>query len=911
MIFKANDIVPTEIDVETKIADENFVTRSLKILNVSALNDDVKSVVASITSNTAAAFLKQNKFKSSIEFCDLTLKFEPSNIKALYRKSTSLLKLDRLEEATQLCKVLLRQDGNNKEAQKLMMTLKIAVEKKNSINEQAMSMVTGIEKDIDANVSLDEASFEKHENHLKQLLGSLIDDEILANALCARDLCKKLWKIKTKFPFSVRLLRKLVDYSRCKPFIFQVFKFQEVDELLKAEGENQYSGSELGALLQTYVYLQLENSLPHSSSKEQRQARVLEVCLQGLSSSVDLRKYSVESLVRVLTGEEAKLMSQKFVKECNGLDVLLNVLSPPKRTAEEMKSVKEEEDLKALRLKVQQVAIILGRVLPSLDEDELIKKHGIAFTLPALKSDNVFEQIKGCSALLAVLIANLELGVALVLETDETLLTLLLDLAKSAPAKTQGLICEIFAQLANNEKGRSTMKADDRFKITLNLLVHSDTINVKTNAAVTLAKLNATKFDKESDQGVVVLSSVSNLLKEKATEEEKAKGVEAVSYVITDRDVKVMLCETKDGLKLLDTLTELATRDKSVATSPYAYGLAYIFENLTMSEDDKRREKLREMEVTQEQWEQFQKITKTQTDGHKPDPQENVDKRIKTLMEHNGAAALRALVLNGGSARVRASIARSYANCAVLQEARGRMFSQGAARALIDLTHEKEVVEIEAKKSRFEEKEQRERLSDTKKLAAHALAKMFITTDPNLVGFNVVLDSLKCLVDNLKHCGDEDLIVFETCMALTNLSTVSHDAKRRIISLGAITQLEYASYNDDLLVRRSACECLSNLVPEKETIEWFTTANHMKLWIMFAGAYEEDLKTSEACLGALAGICTYPEIASALEREEKGLPSLIVLLLSKEVSLIHRVCVCFLGLLESLEVNISLTLTYF
>lgn len=39
----------------------------------------------------------------------------------------------------------------------------------------------------------------------------------------------------------------------------------------------------------------------------------------------------------------------------------------------------------------------------------------------------------------------------------------------------------------------------------------------------------------------------------------------------------------------------------------------------------------------------------------------------------------------------------------------------------------------------------------------------------------------------------------------------------------------------------------------------------MKLWLMFAAAYEEDLKTSEACLGALAGVCHEQDIAKAIE----------------------------------------------
>jgi len=189
----------------------------------------------------------------------------------------------------------------------------------------------------------------------------------------------------------------------------------------------------------------------------------------------------------------------------------------------------------------------------------------------------------------------------------------------------------------------------------------------------------------------------------------------------------------------------------------------------------------------------------------------------------------------------------------------------------------------------------------TKKFAAHALAKMFITTDPNVIGHNQIMDSIAPMVRQVRH-SQEDLVLFECCMALTNLATVNHETKRKIITCKGITAFEYASYSDDTLVRRAAVESMCNLCPEPEMVEWFKSRQHMRLWLLYSGAYEDDELTSSAATGALAGVCYDPEVAKCIQDQEEGtgIPTLVVLLMSGISPIIHRVAVCFLGLLEGL-----------
>ena len=116
-----------------------------------------------------------------------------------------------------------------------------------------------------------------------------------------------------------------------------------------------------------------------------------------------------------------------------------------------------------------------------------------------------------------------------------------------------------------------------------------------------------------------------------------------------------------------------------------AYALTFILSNLTMDEDDKKREKLREMEVTQEQWEKFEEMTKQKSrpGNSRKDSPEEVAARVDAVVNAGGVPALRNLLLNRGSSRIGAAAAKTLANMAREQRLRGTMISQGAISALL------------------------------------------------------------------------------------------------------------------------------------------------------------------------------------------------------------------------------------
>ena len=521
------------------------------------------------------------------------------------------------------------------------------------------------------------------------MLGSILDDPVFAKSIAANGACELLWKhfTENRLTFAIVILSKLASETDTAPAVLRVVDAQHLadfatKEPTAAEGvettekENAENPDYRGAALQCLVRLASNEALEKvgSSAILGDSKFVLSTLAAALRSSQDaVTKSAVECIIRYCGEEQAK--AKVFVEDCAGLAALMSLITPSKETT--------AEAARAFKDAIQQVAIVLGRLLPSLKNDDMIKKHALGFCKPALKSTEILEQLRGTAALLAIAIANKELGLALV--EEEAMMGLVNELARSAPARTQTLVCETYSYLANTEQGRALMNEGEA-KIILQVLVQSDTADVRSAAAVALTKLNAIDFKAESTEGALVMHSVLGLLKPSATKEEHAKGVEAVSFVITDTDVKMTLCKG-EGLQVLRELVRLVTENKQAAKEAYAYGMAYVYENLTMSEDDKKREKLREMEVTQEQWEQFEKLTKSETRKGKPDPKENVDFRIKAFVEADGAAAMRSLVLNGASERVCQAIARAYCNIASVPEVRGKTASLLNSGQRSDLSH--------------------------------------------------------------------------------------------------------------------------------------------------------------------------------------------------------------------------------
>lgn len=88
-------------------------------------------------------------------------------------------------------------------------------------------------------------------------------------------------------------------------------------------------------------------------------------------------------------------------------------------------------------------------------------------------------------------------------------------------------------------------------------------------------------------------------------------------------------------------------------------------------------------------------------------------------------------------------------------------------------------------------------------MAAQAIAKIAITTDPNIAFKSTAMSLVSPL---LAICnGDVPLRQFEGLMALTNLASMQNqDVKNSIIQKGGVKTMEIMMFHDNFMIQRAA-----------------------------------------------------------------------------------------------------------
>jgi len=377
------------------------------------------------------------------------------------------------------------------------------------------------------------------------------------------------------------------------------------------------------------------------------------------------------------------------------------------------------------------VALCLGRVFSAYDDDNVVKERVRRDILPLLKpSEGALRNANGAAALLCVFMVNVSVGVWAVQSgkissgeekhagSGETLQHLS-QLALRGSALSQTMVVKILSHMVNDETGRATVAQDETMAI-LRLLMSCDTPSVRAGAAVAISKAKAVEtkfgFKADSDEGKHLLLAVSKMLSEKLPKKQRQEelamriqGIEALSYLMTSTIAKESIVKSspKSGENVLTSLVALAkdeelTSETSLTTTATAskkknnnnktkhscgYGLACIFRDLTMSKQSKARDKLREMDVSEEQWEQFKKLTKSGNDNPlENDTPEMVSKRVQRVVEKGGIHALVALSASPNeTSSMREALSQAMSNMAIVPSARGLMVQQGCLKPLVRL----------------------------------------------------------------------------------------------------------------------------------------------------------------------------------------------------------------------------------
>ncbi|XP_044836220.1 protein unc-45 homolog A isoform X2 [Mauremys mutica] len=346
-------------------------------------------------------------------------------------------------------------------------------------------------------------------------------------------------------------------------------------------------------------------------------------------------------------------------------------------------------------------------------------------------------------------------------------------------------------------------------------------------------------------------------------------AVEGLAYLTFDADVKEEFVEDKAAVQAMFQLAK--SEDRSVL-----FAVASTLVNCTNSYDHKEPDP---------QLLELAKYAKQHVpEQHPKDEPGCVRRRVRKLLAAGVVSALICMVKSENPALTnscRELISRVF--LAVVEEAadRGSVVAQGGGKALIPLSLEGTKVG-QAK-------------------AAQALAKITITSNPEMAFpgeriYEVVRPLVSLL--HLHHTGLEN---FEGLMALTNLAGISERLRQKILKEKAVPMIEGYMFEEHELLRLAATECMCNMAMSIEVQELFLAegSDRLKLLVLYSG--EDDEKLRRAASGTLAMLTSLlPQICGKITQvTAHWLEILQALLLSPNVELQHRGAVIVLNMMAA------------
>nr|XP_056721745.1 protein unc-45 homolog A [Euleptes europaea] len=335
-------------------------------------------------------------------------------------------------------------------------------------------------------------------------------------------------------------------------------------------------------------------------------------------------------------------------------------------------------------------------------------------------------------------------------------------------------------------------------------------------------------------------------------------AAEGLAYLTLDADVKEELVEDQVALQALFQLA----RSENQAVM---FAVTSAMVNCTSSYDQ---------EELDPQMVELAKYAKQHIpEKHPKDKPEFVRRRVQKLLAAGVVSALSCMVKNEStalSASCRELISRVFLALVEDPEDRGVVVAHGGGKALIPLALDG----MEAGQTR----------------AAQALAKITITTSPEMAfPGERVYEVVRPLV-GLLHLKRTGLQNFEGLMALTNLAGTSERLRLKIVKEKAVPMVEGYMFEEHEMIRLAATECMCNLALSPEVAKLFLAegSDRLKLMVLYSG--EEDERLRRAAAGTLAVLTSLlPQTCARIpQATAHWLEILQALLLSTSTELQHR-----------------------
>jgi hypothetical protein len=265
--------------------------------------------------------------------------------------------------------------------------------------------------------------------------------------------------------------------------------------------------------------------------------------------------------------------------------------------------------------------------------------------------------------------------------------------------------------------------------------------------------------------------------------------------------------------------------------STAAYGIAHILAALTVTNKELRAKALAEKDMTEEQYEQLAELQRIKTkdvEERKPDVDLDSDvlckRRIQAIVAAGGLRFLINLITNTTtSPQTKETGARALKQICVDESVRGQFIQQGGIRACCSCTADDAVPK------------------SVRRECAHAISKALVTTNPTLLSEHLRLGCVAPLVMLCKDVDSTNLMQFEACLALTNLTSVGDVEQERLVAEKGIQAVHYLMFSEHKLVRRAATEVFCNMPTNEGVLKLLRKPETVRLWLGICEEWGQNL----------------------------------------------------------------------
>ncbi|KAJ3226753.1 hypothetical protein HK099_004171 [Clydaea vesicula] len=377
------------------------------------------------------------------------------------------------------------------------------------------------------------------------------------------------------------------------------------------------------------------------------------------------------------------------------------------------------------------------------------------------------------------------------------------------------------------------------------ILIKASTDNIAMQKHI-LENENALKNFIES-----VIKNASNSNKS----ERFLSSIESLAYLSIHTQIKEKLCFDK---RFLESIFSLSSQNDNTLR----YGIAMILTNISaykkrLSGEEEQVKKLRELAKDKE--------------VEIEDPKNSdkfVEKRCEFLTK-SGVVTCLVKLSKTTSTNIKDIVAQIFLNLTTNKANRGLVVQQGGVRTLLNLS--------------------KECSSEFIPIAAQSLAKIVITTDPN-VAFKgeLKIELIKPLLDLCN--GNDQLQQFEGTMGLTNLASTEDRIREIIVSLKGLQTFEMLQFSDNEMIQRAATEMICNMLFNEKVFKHYSErSDSQKLKIFIALSDSENFETQRAASGCLAILSSNEYCCRFIGESEKNIEIIIRLCeVGVNFELVHR-----------------------